>query len=244
MPMDETLSSLQNSIKLHTYPEFKCYHLESERCCIVVKLTAPRASDGATRAPIDLVAVIDRSGSMDGEKLLLVKRVLRFVVSHLAVVDRLGIVIYDDAVQELAGLTSVTEENCVELDSKIDQIVSGGCTNLSGGLLKGISLMKERSGEHADVASVLLFTDGMANAGLTKTAQIINAMKSACGDVKQFTVNTFGFGSDQNAEMLREISQAGNGLYYFIERAEQIPDVFTNCLGGLLSTSSEYLNSH
>ncbi|KAI6653498.1 hypothetical protein LOD99_3394 [Oopsacas minuta] len=96
--------------------------------------------------------------------------------------------------------------------------------------------MNRREMKKADVASVLLFTDGLANCGITNTNDILTAMQNIFAGKKDFTVNTFGFGSDHNAYMLEEISRVGNGLYYFIQKTEQIPEIFTNCLGGLLST--------
>ena len=50
------------------------------------------------------------------------------------------------------------------------------------------------------------------------------------------TVYTFGFGAQHNADLLQAISEAGNGMYYFIDSAEKIPESFADCLGGLLST--------
>ncbi|WP_411023107.1 hypothetical protein, partial [Salmonella sp. s51228] len=56
------------------------------------------------------------------------------------------------------------------------------------------------------------------------------------------TVYTFGFGADHNAELLKEISDAQNGVYYFIDTAEKVPESFANCLGGLLSTVGQNIS--
>ena len=109
------------------------------------------------RAPVDLVVVIDRSGSMSGEKLELVGKVLHFVAQHLKSIDRLSIVTYDSNVEELVSLMNITHKNRDEIDAKIERIYARGGTNLSGGLLKGMNIMKNRTVK-ADVASVLLFT--------------------------------------------------------------------------------------
>ena len=233
----------EKEIKLSVHPEYTSYPMEPCFFCIDLKLTAPSLPlDGGVRAPIDLVAVIDRSGSMKGDGIELVKNVLSFIVSHLKTFDRLGIVMYDDKVDVIAPLTKMTLTNSATLNDRIDEINAGGNTNLSGGLFQGMSMMNERKGEKADVASVLLFTDGMANVGLTSTRTIIKAMKIMYGENKSFTINTFGFGSDHNVNMLREFSKTWNGLYYFIETTEQIPEIFTNCLGGILSTVAQNIS--
>ena len=233
---------LQSGISLVTIPDFNLYGLSPSPCCVDVKLTAPPYSDnGEVRAPIDLVAVIDRSGSMSGEKLELVVKVLHFVAQHLKSIDRLSIVTYDNEVEELVSLVNITQKNRDEIDTKIKCIFARGSTNLSGGLLSGMNIMRNRTVK-ADVASVLLFTDGIANSGITDTAGILTAMDNVFRGHNTFTVNTFGFGSDHNAFMLKEISRVGNGLFYYIQTTDQIPEIFTNCLGGLLSTIAQNIS--
>ena len=52
---------------------------------------------------------------------------------------------------------------------------------------------------------------------------------------KRTTVYTFGFGKDHDGNMLRAISEEGQGIYYFLEKKDDIPKSFADCLGGLLS---------
>ena len=232
-------ADLHSSISLHAIPDFDLYALSPSPCCLDVKLTAPSYSASEEmRTPVDLVAVIDRSGSMTGVKLELVVKVLHFVVQHLKSIDRLSIVTYDNEVEELVPLENITHKNRYEIDARIDGIHGRGSTNLSGGLIRGMNVMRNRAVK-ADVASVLLFTDGIANSGITDTAGILTAMDNIFGGQNTFTVNTFGFGSDHNAYMLKEISRAGNGLFYYIQNTDQIPEIFSNCLGGLLSTIAQ-----
>jgi uncharacterized protein YegL len=61
------------------------------------------------RSPLDLVCVVDRSGSMRGEKINLVKETLQFVVSQLKSTDRMGIVVYDDRVKVSLVVTSMDD---------------------------------------------------------------------------------------------------------------------------------------
>ncbi|XP_065663790.1 uncharacterized protein LOC136085890 [Hydra vulgaris] len=237
------------------------------------------------RAPIDLVVVIDKSGSMAGEKLALVKKTLEFVVSQLNEKDRLCLVTFDTNVYLDFKLTPMTKDNKISTFKIIKGILHGSCTNLCGGLMKGLCQVINRADEEKnEVASVLLFTDGLANVGITETKGIIAAMKDPktydgpssklseysdlqtphhewlkkiYGDNKEesqtakYTITnvghktadasiyTFGFGSDHNAQMLKEISDAGNGMYYFIENVDKIAEAFGQCLGGLLSTVAQ-----
>ncbi|XP_065682362.1 inter-alpha-trypsin inhibitor heavy chain H3-like isoform X1 [Hydra vulgaris] len=90
------------------------------------------------RAPIDIVAVIDKSGSMAGEKLSLVKKTLEFVVSQLNEKDRLCLVTYDTKVYLDFKLTDMTKDNKSWILTIIKNISDGSSTNLCGGLMKGL----------------------------------------------------------------------------------------------------------
>jgi len=59
------------------------------------------------------------------------------------------------------------------------------------------------------------------------------------GGVGRCTVNTFGFGSDHDAAMLKEIAQAAEGMYYYIENEDSIASAFADCIGGLLSVRAQ-----
>jgi uncharacterized protein YegL len=70
------------------------------------------------RSPLDLVCVVDRSGSMSGEKINLVRETLQFVVTQLTSTDRMGIVVYDDVVEVSLVLTGMDDAGKVRRCSK------------------------------------------------------------------------------------------------------------------------------
>uniref|UniRef100_T2ME29 Inter-alpha-trypsin inhibitor heavy chain H3 n=1 Tax=Hydra vulgaris TaxID=6087 RepID=T2ME29_HYDVU len=198
------------------------------------------------RAPIDLVVVIDKSGSMAGEKLALVKKTLEFVVSQLNEKDRLCLITFDTSVYLDFKLTPMTPMNKYQTLKIIKDISPGSMTNLCGGLMKGLCEVIDRADEEKnEVASVLLFTDGFANkGGLTNIyCSSSQTAKYTIGIVGPKTADasiyTFGFGSNHNAQMLKEISDAGSGMYYYIENVDMIAEAFGQCLGGLLSTVAQ-----
>ena len=70
-------------VALSTNTEFACYPPDGQQdCWAIVSLKAPFYEPGKARAPVDIVAVIDRSGSMGGEKMKLVKTTLQFIVDQ------------------------------------------------------------------------------------------------------------------------------------------------------------------
>ena len=80
--------------------------------------------------------------------------------------DRLSVVTYDTHVKVDFGLMNMDKTNKGHGSSIIHQIRDGSSTNLSGGLLKGLCQIIDRGDVKNEVASVLLFTDGLANHGM------------------------------------------------------------------------------
>jgi len=209
--------------------------VETNNFTIMASLKAPHC-ELTHRAAIDLVTVIDRSGSMEGEKLKLVLQTLAFIVRQLQSKDKLAVVTYDDQVATPLGLTAMTSDGKTIANNKVKSIVAGNCTDLCSGLLAGIKIFNERTTGN-EVSSLLLFTDGLANAGIQKAPEII-AEIAKCEPLP-CTIYTFGFGSDHDPALLKAVSDKGNGVYSFITDKDIIATAFADCLGGLLSVVAQ-----
>lgn len=205
------------------------------------------------RASFDLVVCIDCSGSMSGNPLQLVKKTLSFIAGQLSSTDRLALVTYANSAEVKLPLTYMSAAGRQHALAVIDALFANGNTNLADGLLEGMKLIAARVPPMNSVASVLLLTDGEANAGITSPDDIVNAMaevKCASADaadsaseqseaLAKMTVYTFGYGSAPNANLLKAISDKGHGVYYFIEDEENVPKCFGDCVGGLLSVVAQ-----
>jgi len=195
--------------------------------------------DENERAPVLVVAVVDKSGSMAGAKMDSLKDTLHFIVKELGKRDKLAIVEYDTNVKTTLQITQMTDTGKIAATSVINALKSGSATNLSGGLLQGLRLIPEDVGNDT-VVSTLLLTDGLANHGIRSANGIVSMLKKEQSKgVGRCTVNTFGFGSDHDAAMLKEIAQAAEGMYYFIENEDSIASAFADCIGGLLSVRAQ-----
>lgn len=110
----------------------------------VLSVVAPLVEEGS-RAPLHLVAVLDRSGSMGGEKIRLVKQTMKFMLRYLSARDSLGIVEYGSDVKVAAPLTKCDQDGRARLAHALEKIQISGQTNLSGGLLKGLELHRNKT---------------------------------------------------------------------------------------------------
>ncbi|ETV77822.1 hypothetical protein H257_08652 [Aphanomyces astaci] len=199
-------------------------------------LAAPAVEEN-DRKPVDLVVVLDRSGSMHGDKLSLCKRTMDFLAQQLAPHDRVALISYDTYVTTDLHLTKMNADGKAKLAAKVAAIQAGSCTNLSGGLLAGVDEIQRPTrfdnGEPNPVQSVLLLTDGQANEGVTSADGLAKLLDGLLAP--QVSLHTFGYGSDHDASLLGRLADIGRGSYYFVQNVDGVALAFASCLGGLLS---------
>ncbi|KAL3138377.1 hypothetical protein ABBQ32_006179 [Trebouxia sp. C0010 RCD-2024] len=119
--------------------DYSAVQYASQRDLIMLaSITGSQIASDRQRAPLDLVAVLDRSGSMAGGKLNAVKKTMNFLVQQMSAVDRLSIVTFSNDVLTDLPLRRMTESNKAAAQLAISKVYPSGGTNLSGGLFKGI----------------------------------------------------------------------------------------------------------
>eukprot|EP00966_Prymnesium_polylepis_P123270 2849962-Prymnesium_polylepis.1 len=202
-------------------------------------LKAPEAR-AVDRQPVDIVAVVDRSGSMQGEAMAQLKRTLRLLVENgLSSDDKLSIVAFDNQVTTPLPLTQQTVAGREAALAAISKLEVGGQTNLSGGLLHGIDVLLSGCPDGgARTRAVLLLTDGHANQGICDGQGILAAVQGVLQG-RSLTLFTFGLGSSHDEDLLRALAEPHNGLFYFLGTADSIPPAFADCLGGLISVVAQ-----
>ena len=188
------------------------------------------------RVPLNLSIVLDRSGSMGGEKIAAAKQAARSLVQRLSPADTVSVVAFDTAVETIAEPD--TGEAQHDLASRIEAICAGATTNLSGGWLKGREHVAARRRDET-VNRVLLMTDGLANVGVTDPLRLRDLCRSAAE--AGVTTTTIGFGDGFHEELLQAMADAGGGATYYIEEIDQAHGVFEEELEGLLSVCAQNL---
>lgn len=182
---------------------------------------APIAPGGAPLVSVQMVTVIDRSGSMSGEKMEMVHAAGVELVDRMDSADELGLVQYDNRVDILRPLAPFGDANGVK--QLIKQISPSGGTNLGGGLKEGIDLFK--TPRENSVKRLMLMTDGLANAGEQNPKVLSEWARNAFNSGTR--ISTIGVGLNYNATLLKQIAHAGGGEFYYVENRGQLPDVLT-----------------
>ncbi|CAL4941880.1 unnamed protein product [Urochloa decumbens] len=127
-----------------------------DKFAVLVDATAP--SDVA-RAPLDLVTVLDVSGSMKGQKLQLVKRAMCFVIDQLGPADRLSVVVFSNSARRVTRLARMDAAGKAAAKQAVELLVPEGGTNIGYGLRVGADVLFARRQKNA-VAAVILLSDG------------------------------------------------------------------------------------
>lgn len=199
---------------------------------VLVKVTAPTRPVAEDRAPLNVSFILDRSGSMGGQKLALARQAVERAVSALDERDRFSIVAYDDLIDVVVETTTASREAKQNAVRRLGGVQARGSTNLAEGWLRGAEQVALHQADEA-ISRCLLLTDGLANVGQTDPEAL--ARHAAELRARGVVTSTFGVGADFDERLLGSLSAAGGGHFYFIERAVQIPDFITSELGELLA---------
>lgn len=185
---------------------------------------------GTVRAPLALAVVIDRSGSMAGEKMDQAREAAKRLVDRLGDGDHLAIISYATDYTVDLPLVQIGATDRARIHRVIDQIYDGGGTNLSGGLEAGLGELR-RIADRGLVARVLLLSDGNANQGITDPRELARISREA--RQRGYTVSTLGVGLDFNEDVMTLIAESAGGAYYYVRDGGAIARALDSEFDGL-----------
>ena len=204
--------------------------LDNGETILQVGLATPRSLDLELAPPLNLVLVIDRSGSMSGERIANVKAALSQLLERIRPCDKLSIVGFSNSAEVL--LKPEWSRDRQRAHKIIERITPGGSTNLHAGLMLGYEQALAGMDEES-THRVVLLTDGIANRGTTDHQEIADQSREF--NRRGITLSTIGLGNDLNHELLRELASAGRGLIHFVGNNADIEKTFVAEVDSLLA---------
>jgi Ca-activated chloride channel family protein len=167
--------------------------------------------------PKNIVFVVDRSGSMYGEKIQQAKQALNFCLTNLNPHDHFNIISFDDAIDMYQSeLVAATSKNIKSAQNYVDALHDRGCTDINKALLQALQQLPISNNPNI----IIFLTDGEPTSGECDISKIIKNTKHAnATNVRLFS---FGVGYDVNTTLLDKISLDNKGTSDYIEPQENI----------------------
>jgi Ca-activated chloride channel family protein len=199
---------------------------------VIYSLVDIKAGSGTALGtlPANFALVLDRSGSMDGEKMDNLKEAVGYLVDHLSDTDLVSVTIFDDQVETL--IPSQLAKNRDEIKTTLSKVIARGGTQISDGLKAGmVEVQKGYSKER--INRILLLTDG-------QTWDDEDAcLKVADEAGKQgIAVTSIGIGEEWNEKLLLRIAEGSRGNSHWIQNPISILDAFQQEVEGMQSVAA------
>jgi len=207
-------------------PNRKGYHL------LHLGLQTKKISN-SDRRPLNLVFVVDVSGSMQGENRLgLLKRSLSHLTKRLRAEDSVSIVAFNGNASVILEPTSGRFKS--KINASLSLLQADGSTNAEAGIKLGYQLARKSFSAHK-ANRVILVSDGVANTGLVSAKAIFRSIEKEAS--KGISMMTVGIGmGNYNDTLLEKLAQHGSGHYSYINSIQDAQELFGEKLTGSLIT--------
>jgi Ca-activated chloride channel family protein len=221
------------SVKVEVIPQYQQVLAGTRELNLLVRLTGT-GDVPATRPALDLAVVIDRSGSMRGDKMRDVKTAALGLLDGLRPDDTVSLISYSDDVQMHGVRLAMDDAGRASVRAALLGLEADGGTALGPGLIQALGVTESGPRDDLRLAHLLLFSDGLANVGEARP-QVLGA-RAAEGFGRGVSVSTLGVGVDYNEDLMTRLADQGGGRYHFIQNSEAIAGILSDEMKGLVAT--------
>lgn len=208
---------------------------QDESVVVQIKISPERIISDRNRPPVNLSLVLDRSGSMQGDKIRQAIAAAQLAVSQLGPRDTISVIIYDDQIETLAASQYATEGNVREIEYALRGVTARGSTAIYAGLNRGAAELRKKADE-GYINRIILLSDGLANQGPSSVDDFRALARAFAGE--DIVVSTVGLGQGFNEDVMTTLAEAGQGNAYFVENADDLPRIFGAELGDALNVAA------
>lgn len=210
---------------------------EKQTAWMRVGLTGFHLKPEGQRAPINVAIVLDRSGSMQGEKIEKARDAAINALDLLKPTDIVSIIAYDTDVSVLVPATKLTDKE--QVVGVIRGIQANGNTALFGGVSKGAAEVRKFLDEK-HVNRIILLSDGLANVGPSSPGELGELGTSL--KKENISVSTLGLGSGYNEDLMVNLAGQSGGNHQFIENASELASIFRREFDEALSVVAQEID--
>lgn len=204
---------------------------EGAQTYVYLDLWGAKDSRSTTNAPLNLSIVLDRSRSMEGQRMRNALDAARGMIRRLRPGDTVSVVAYNTQVDVLVPATEIDDAARERVLFSLRDLEARGHTCISCGIETGLRVMGSPQGS---VARMLLLSDGEANAGVRDPDGFREIAEAA--HASDVSISSIGVDVDFNERIMFAIAQASNGNHYFVEDPASLTDIFDEEVADLLSS--------
>ena len=198
---------------------------------VLIRITPPDLNAlNNSRPALNLSLVLDRSGSMAGEKMVKARNAAMYCVDQMLPTDRLSVVAFDDHIDVLFPSEPVTNKSSMK--NLISHVEARGSTALHEAWVRGGLTVSEQLIDKG-VNRVVLITDGLANVGITSTDEIVSQAMGL--NQRGVSTSTIGVGDDFNEDLLLPMAQSAGGNAWHVVEPNDMQRIFEVELQGLIA---------
>jgi Ca-activated chloride channel family protein len=179
-------------------------------------MLAPSPKVSGDPLPKDIILVLDRSGSMEGEKFRQAQDALSYILNHLNEADRFNILVFSTGLDRYTSDLRPAREASQAIDW-VERLSAQGSTDINRALLEAAALAR---GERP--AYVIFLTDGLPTEGEVDSQKILdNLADAAPSNLRLFA---FGVGYDVDTFLLDSLAQAHHGASSYVLPGERLDE--------------------
>jgi Ca-activated chloride channel family protein len=212
----------------------------SERIYLRLSLKTLVHGVGEKRAPVNAAIVIDRSGSMAGDRIAAAKEAAHVALERLSADDVVALVAYNHKVDVLQPAHRLGDARD-SLERAIDRLYADGTTALYAGVKEGGQQVREFISDNK-INRVILLSDGLANVGPSQPSDLAELGRELAS--KGISVTTIGLGLEYNEDLMQRLAAASDGNHAFVESPRQLAEIFDKEFGDALSVSARDVIIH
>ena len=176
------------------------------------------------KKPVDIVAVLDISGSMEGDKISTARSSLIDFINLLDDRDSLEVMLFSDKVDVLSPMTPLAQ-NRNDLTTRVSGIFEHGDTRLYDAVDQAYKDV-QATGDPTHIRAVVVLTDGEDTASNTPLDAVVREIGNTSEGGNAIKVFTIAFGSDANTDVLKQIAEA-TGAKMYEATPETIKAIYT-----------------
>lgn len=185
---------------------------ETSRIYLKLGIKVARVERAASRAPLNLALVIDRSGSMQGARIEGARRAAMMAIDRLAARDVVSVVSYDDRVEIEVPATRATDP--AGMKARIARLTPRGSTAIHAGMLAGLEEVRKFRAPGM-INRIILLSDGLANVGPSSPDHFARLGREIAGE--GITVSTIGLGLGYNEDLMAKLARNADGAHVFVQ---------------------------